>query len=312
VDWSQFGFARQPFRATTDPSSYFPSSSHEAALAAIAAGYARREAVVLVDGPIGAGKSLVARKWLESLAPEITRIVVPNARAQQPLELHQAILFDLARPYLDRSEQELRLAITDLLLAAGTSARPPTVLVLDEAQHLGDDALEELRLLSNIETQNGPALFTLLVAQPGLRERLAGPAASHVVSRAAIDPLNSAEAADYLRHEIRAAGAEPTRVFTDESIALLVETGGGLPRTLNRLAALAIELAAGAEADQVDIEAVMEAVDRLGLTPVEPVEAGPVLLVHPAQVEAAAPPRRGKVVRPARGAKDKAAKKRSA
>lgn len=321
VDWSHFGLDRQPFRPAVDPDSYFASPSHEAALAAVASGFARRDPVVLIDGPSGVGKTLVARKWLDHLLPDVPRVVIPNARAERPAELLQAILFDLAKPYQGLAEQELRLAVTGHLLDTAAEGSYPTVLLLDEAQHLGPSVLEELRLLGNLETRRGAALFTVLVAQPTLRDTLREPFAQRVAVRAAVEALTAAESADYLRHQIRAAGGEPEKLLTDDAVSLFARACGGVPRVLNRAAALALELAHDAGAEQVDVEAALEALERLGLTPAEPDEpTDPVLLPHPARAAEPAPPRRGKSADvpvadeagSARGSKDRTSRKRTA
>lgn len=307
MDWSHFGLDRQPFRPAVDPGSYFPAPSHEAALAAVAAAFARRDPVVLIDGPAGVGKSLVARKWLEHLLPDVPRVVLPNARAGRPAELLQAILFDLGEPYHGHTEQELRLAATGRLLDAAAGGFP-TVVVIDEAQHLSQPAFEELRLLGNLETRAGGAVFAVLVAQPMLRDALRRPAyelfAQRVAVRAAVEPLTPAESADYLRHQIRAAGGEPARVFDDTAVSLLAGACGGVPRVLNRAAALAAELAAEAGAGSADAEAVLEALDRVGLEPPEDEPAAPaepVLLPHPARAGEPARSGRGKPPAPAGG-----------
>jgi type II secretory pathway predicted ATPase ExeA len=323
VEWSRFGLDRQPFRPAVDPESYFPAASHEAALAAVAAAFARRDLAVLVDGPPGVGKTLVARKWLEHLVPDVPRVVVPNARAAAPAELLQAILFDLSKPYQGLAEQELRLALTGHLLDAAAAGSYPTVLVLDEAQHLGESVLEELRLLGNLETRSGPAVFALLVAQPGLRETLSGPAyesfSQRLAARVAVEPLTPDESAEYLRHQVRAAAGDPARVFSEEAASLLAGACRGVPRLLNRAAELALELAAAAEADQADAEAALESLAQLGLAAAEPAgPADPVFLPHPARSGEPARSRRGKgsvlaagdEAGTARGSKDK--RKRSA
>jgi type II secretory pathway predicted ATPase ExeA len=292
MDWSRFGLDRQPFRPAVDPDSYFPSPSHEAALAAVAGAFARRDAAVLLDGPTGCGKSLVSRKWLEHLLADVPRVVVPSARAASPSELLQAVLFDLGKPYQGLTEQELRLAVTECLLTAATDSGYPTVLVLDEAQHLAPAALEELRLLANLETRRGGALFTVLVGHPSLRERLRDQGceavAQRIGARAAIELLTASESAAYLNHQLRAAGGEPEAVFEADALTLIAGACHGVPRILNRAAALALELASGGESEIVDVEAALESLDRLDLEPVdsdEPADAAePVLLLHPGKV----------------------------
>ncbi len=331
VYWSHFSLERQPFRPAVDPDSYFPSPSHEEAIAALAAGFARRDPVVVIDGKMGVGKSLVARKWLEHLLPDVPRVVVPNAHAERPGALLQAILFDMGKPYHGLTEQELRLSVTGLLLDVAAESTFPTVLILDEAQHLSQAAIEELRLLGNLETRRGSALFTVLVAQPTLRDAFRRPAyelfAQRVAVQVAVEPLTPGESVDYIRHQLRAAGGEPEKVFDEAVVPLLAGACHGIPRVLNRAAALALELAAGAEAVQVDVEAGLEALDRLGLTSeeVDPESgqseelAGAVLLPHPARTAEPIRSGRGKSTdgasgdedTPSRGPKDRASRKRT-
>ncbi len=289
MDWSRFNLDRQPFRPAVDPDSYYPSPSHDAALASVAAGFARRDQVVLLDGPSGVGKTLVARKWLEHLLPDVPRVMLPSARAEKPSDLLQAILFDMGKPYLGLTEQELRLTATGSLLDAATESGYPTVLVLDEAQHLSQSALEELRLLGNLETRRGGVVFVLLVAHPMLRAALQRPAyelfAQRIGGRAAVESLTKTESIAYLSHQIQAAGGEPETLFQSEAVSLIASACGGVPRVLNRAAALAMELTAESSATVVDVEAALGALERLELEPEESEEPGetgePVLLLHP-------------------------------
>src|SRR5262249_31930153 len=163
----------------------------------------------------------------------------------RPAELLQAILFDLGKPYLGLAEQELRLAVTASLLDAADCGYP-TVLVLDEAQHLSQPAFEELRLLGNLETRRGGAGVAPLGAHPmlggALRRRAYELSAQRAGAGASVQPLTPAESADYLRHQVRAAGGDPGRVFGDDAVSLLAGACGGVPRVLNRAASLALEL----------------------------------------------------------------------
>jgi type II secretory pathway predicted ATPase ExeA len=331
VYWSHFGLERQPFRPAVDPDSYFPAPSHEEAIAALAAGFARRDPIVLIDGGIGVGKSLVARKWLEHLLPDVPRVIIPNAHAERPSALLQAILFDMGKPYQGLTEPELRLGVTGLLLDVAAESTYPTVLVLDETQHLSQAALEDLRLLGNLETRRGSVIFTVLVSQPILRETLRRPGyeliAQRVAVQASVEPLTPGESADYIRHQLRAAGGEPEKLFDDEVVNLISGASGGIPRILNRVSSLALELAASAESAHVDVEAGLEALNRLNLTHEEGDQeslqseglATAVLLPHPARSVEPARSGRAKSADAAvgdegpatRGPKDKASRKRS-
>ena len=192
----------------------------------------------------------------------------------------QAILFDLDQPYQGMSEQELRLAVTAQLLKS-LQTGSPIVLVIDEAQHLSAEVLEELRLLGNIESRQGKGLFVVLVAQAGLRETLKQPACQSFAQRlstvCSLSPLSDSESRDYLRHHIALSGGDPDAVLEEEAQGLLAASCGGLPRVLNRAAGLAFDLALAAEADAVDAEAVLEALSELGLHSDEPDDSATLL-----------------------------------
>jgi type II secretory pathway predicted ATPase ExeA len=281
MDLAHFGLTRRPFRPTPDTDAYYPAPSHEFALAALRGALAGREGLALVDGDPGCGKTLVALKFLEGLDPTTPRVMVPAPRFARPADLLQALLFDLGVAYQGLTEQELRLAVTDHLLGT-LAAGGPAVVVIDEAQHLGSDILEEVRLLGNLETRSAKAAFVVLAAQPGLRERLTrpelAPFAQRIAVRCHIEPLTTEESAAYLRHQVHGAGGRADDLLTEDAVALLAARCKGLPRLLNQTAALAFSLAGSAGEKAVDAEAAIESLARLGLA-----DEGPAVLPHPAR-----------------------------
>lgn len=284
MDLAHFGLTRRPFRPTPDTDSYYQAPAHEAALDGLRGALAGREGLALVDGDPGCGKTLVALTFLEGLDRATPRVMVPAPRFARPADLLQALLFDLGATYHGLTEQELRLAVTDHLLGT-LAAGGPAVVVIDEAQHLGPDILEEVRLLGNLETRSEKAAFVVLVAQPGLRERLGRPDlagfAQRVAVRCRIEPLTPEESAAYLRHQVQAAGGRADELLTDDAAALLAAKCKGLPRVLNQAAALAFTLAGSAGEKAVDAEAAIEALARLGLA--DEAAEGPAVLPHPAR-----------------------------
>jgi type II secretory pathway predicted ATPase ExeA len=271
MDLAHFGLTRRPFRPTPDTDAYFPAPAHEAALTALGRAYEARDGWALVDGEPGTGKTIVVRKFLDGLEPAVAPVFLPSSRFLRPADLYQAILFDHGAEYHGLSEQELRLRVTDHLLGR-VSAGEPTVLVLDEAQGLGPDVLEELRLLGNIETRSAKAAFIVLAAQVALRERLATPDLAafgqRIAVRCKIEPLGREDSGRFLLHQLEFAGGR-AGLITDEALNLITEHGRGVPRVLNQAAALAFQLAASAEAEAVDTEAAWEALVHLGLAAAE-------------------------------------------
>jgi general secretion pathway protein A len=223
---------------------------------------------VLLSGAPGTGKTLLCHGLLERLGPDVTSAFVTNGRAGSRVGLLQAVLFELSQPYEGRAEAELRLALNDFLLknyAAGRKA----VLIVDEAHLLDADQLEELRLLGNLEAPSGKAAQVVLSAQPALLDTLRRPELAslgqRLAVRAALEPMNVEEAADYLVHQLRVAGGDPHDVIVEEALELLARGTKGVPRLLNQAAHQALTLACAAGADVVDAEAALEALAALGL-----------------------------------------------
>jgi type II secretory pathway predicted ATPase ExeA len=265
---THFGFRERPFRATPDTGAYYPATGHERALARLADALRDDEAIVLLTGDPGTGKTLLCHCLLERLGDGATTAFLTHGHFAGRAGLLQAILYDFSLPYEGRGEQELRLALIDFLLQQFAGGRR-TVLVLDEAHHLTAAQLEELRLLANLEARQARALQVVLAAQPSLLDALQRPElaalAQRLAVRARLAPLGLPEAADYLLHQVRAAGGRPEAVLTDEAIEVLAGGARGVPRLLNQAAHQALALACAAGAPAVDAEAALEVLALLGL-----------------------------------------------
>jgi type II secretory pathway predicted ATPase ExeA len=265
---SHFGLRQRPFRSTPDLAAYYPAATHEDALQLLHRAVADDEPVALLTGEPGTGKTLLAARLLDRLGEDVSRVFVPNAHLNAPVDLFQAVLYDLGQAYEGKREQELRLAVTDRLLTDFAAGRR-TVLVIDEAHHLPADLLEEVRLLGNLETPHGRAVQTILVAQPLILDTLRRPdlraLAQRLTVRAGLDRLTPEEAADYVRHQLRVAGARPEALIDDEAVALLARGAEGNPRVLSQAAHLALTLTCQAAAGRVEAEGVLEAFAQLGI-----------------------------------------------
>ncbi len=263
-----FGLRQRPFPPTPDPASYYPATTHERALARLGRGLDGGEGLLLLTGAAGTGKTLLCHCLLDRLNRGANTVLLTNSRFRDSAALLQAVLYDLSLPYQGLGEQEMRLSLTDHLLKAFADGRR-TVLVLDEAQHLNADLLEELRLWGNLEARSGKVVQVVLVGQPALEETLRQPELSafnqRVAVRSRLEPLPLQEAADYLLHHLRIAGARPERVLADEAAEVLARRTHGVPRLLNQSAREALTLAVEAGASQVDVEAALEALAQVGL-----------------------------------------------
>jgi type II secretory pathway predicted ATPase ExeA len=268
MDYSRFGFRARPFRTTPDVDGYYPATGHEAALAELRRGLDDEEGLLLLLGEPGTGKTLLAHRLIETV-PEASRTVfLTHGSLRERTELLQAILFDLDLPYREMSEQELRLSLYESCLE---HFRLPgrTVILVDEAHLLAPRLLEELRLLGNLEGKEGKAVQVVLIGLPRLMETIEQPGMEVFRQRASVccklPPLSVEEAADYLLHQVRQAGGRPDQLLGEDVLDILSHACRGVPRFLNQAAHLAFTLAAEAGAGNVDAEAAVDAVTRLGL-----------------------------------------------
>jgi general secretion pathway protein A len=258
---------RRPFPATPDLSCYYPAGSHERALASLRSGLDDGEGVLVLIGPPGSGKTLLGHALLDTIGAGDVSAFLTHGCFTSRSALLQAILYDLGLPHEGKADHEMRLALTDHVLK-NYAAGGKTILLIDEAHHLTVEALEELRLLGNLEGRGGKAIQMVLIGLPELRELLARPELTslrqRVAVRAQLDSLPISEAVDYLHHHIRVAGGDPVRLLTDEGVELLARGTTGVPRLLNQAGHLALGLAAEGGVS-LDVEVAMEALAFLGL-----------------------------------------------
>lgn len=279
MDLAHFGLRARPFRSSPDTQFYYSATAHEAAIAELVQGFEREESILLLTGATGTGKTLVLHRFLETI-PETTQTVfLSNPRCATRRELLQAILFELNLPYEGKSEQELRLGVTDALLREFQDGGR-TLIVVDEAHHLTHDQLEELRLLTNLDGKQGKAVQVLLCAQPELLKQLNLPTLhslrQRIATRPHLEPLSPEESHDYLWHQVRIAGGRPEKIFHEEGLQILTEVSRGIPRLLNQLASMSLQLASSMKVRQIDAEVALEAASRLGLEIPEEPDTTPV------------------------------------
>jgi type II secretory pathway predicted ATPase ExeA len=271
----RFGLARRPFPATPDTDRYYPATGHECAVAALQQGLADGEGILLLTGAAGTGKTLIGQVLLDRLGEDAISALITNSHLPDRTSLFQAFLYDLRLPYADRGEQVLRLRLTEQLLK-NCAEDKRTLLLIDEAQHLSADLLEELRLLTNLEAGSRKAVQVVLIAQPALLATLEQPALAGLQQRLAVrctvEPLGVQEASDYLLHHVRQSGGDADVVFDESAIETLVRGCGGIPRRLNQAAHQSLVLADLGDLPCVDAEAALEALAMLGLS-VDEVEA---------------------------------------
>ncbi len=245
-----YGLTESPFALTPDPRYLFLSEPHKEALASAIYGVQERKGFVLILGEVGTGKTTLIRHLLGRFGPNIRTVFVFNPGVTF-LELLQIILRDLELSCSSLRRVEMIDTLNEYLLAEATAGRY-VVLIIDEAQHLSPAVLEEVRMLSNLETTRGKLIQTILVGQPELGDKLGRPELRQLRQRiglvAELKPLALEDAIQYIDHRLEVAGHKGEPIFTRRALRLIHRASDGIPRLINVICdkALVLGYAAGA------------------------------------------------------------------
>src|SRR5262245_3170964 len=245
-----YGLRESPFALTPDPRYLFMSEPHKEALASAVYGVQERKGFVLILGEVGTGKTTLIRHLLGRFGPNIRSVFVFNP-AVSFIELLQLMLRDLELPCPSMRRVEMIDTLNDYLLKEAAAGRY-VVVIIDEAQHLSPTVLEEVRMLSNLETTRGKLIQILLVGQPELGEKLGRPELRQLRQRislvAELKPLSYEDTAQYITHRLEVAGRTGGGVFSRRALRVIHRASGGIPRLVNVICDKALVLGYGASA----------------------------------------------------------------
>lgn len=238
--YQYFGLTEAPFSIAVNPRYLFMSARHRDALAHLLYGVGTGGGFILLTGEVGTGKTTINRCLLEQLPTDTDVAIILNP-ALNAIELLGSVCDELRIEY--NHDKHTLKTLTDELhrfLLENHARGRKTVLLIDEAQHLDFDVLEQIRLLTNLETNNEKLLQIILIGQPELAQMLARPELrqlnQRITARYNLDPLNLDETSAYIQHRLQVAGMSPERVvFRPSVVRSIYKVTRGIPRVINVL-----------------------------------------------------------------------------
>lgn len=249
-----FHLKSKPFAMTPDPKFLYQSSQHAAAATMLEYAIESQAPFCLLTGEIGSGKTTLLRYFLRKLGANTTVGLISNTHARFH-SIHPWALSALGIAPADDSDIAQYEALIDFFVREYGRGRR-TLLVFDEAHNLSTSILEELRLLSNVNSENDLALQVLLIGQPELRTKLESPELEQFAQRVSVDfhlgPLTLDDTQSYIRHRLAVARGDPT-LFRPEAIAFIHTRTRGIPRLINQLCDLALVYAFAEQNSIIDL-----------------------------------------------------------
>lgn len=257
--YDYYQLKENPFNVTADPDFFFASKCHAEAISNLVYGIDQRKGILVVSGEVGTGKTTLCRKLLFETPDNVKFALILNPKFSET-QLLQMIVSDLGIITKQRTRFGLIQALNEFLINESAKGNN-VVLIIDEAQNLTVSQLEQIRLLSNLETEKDKLLQIVLVGQPELTDKLHLPALRQLRQRIAVyyhlKPLEKDDINEYIHHRILIAaiqeGIDSHPTFTQEAVDSIFHYTQGSPRTINILCDRA--LVAGFSADKRSIDA---------------------------------------------------------
>jgi len=258
-----YQFTGRPFQLTPDPIFYFESGTHRKAMSYLGYGLAQGEGFIVITGDIGAGKTTLVGHLMATIDPQrltAVKLVSTQVGGDDMLRL-TAQSFGIAT---DNVEKAHVLSRVEAFLHHQARAGRRTLLIVDEAQNLGSEALEELRMLSNFQLGGQSLLQIFLLGQPEFRDRISSAHGfeqlrQRIIATHHLDPMQPQEVGPYIEHRLKVVGWAGNPRFTPQAYVLLASASGCVPRRLNALVSRVLLLGALDQLDIID-ERVVEAV----------------------------------------------------
>ncbi|TKB46619.1 XrtA/PEP-CTERM system-associated ATPase [Thalassotalea mangrovi] len=231
-----YGFTAKPFQLNPDPKFFFGSAKHTQALSYLQYGLEQGEGFIVITGPIGTGKTMLAQSLLHRIKDSSIEAVQIVTTKLSPEDLLRAIARKFKMPVEKRSKASLLQAIEQHLLALNSQGKRALLLV-DEAQNLPAETVEELRMLSNFQRNNRPLLQSFLLGQEELKPIIQSQGMEQfrqrIIASCHLQPLTTEEIAQYIKHRLELVSEKPLQIFADDCYEFIKQKTLGIPRKIN-------------------------------------------------------------------------------
>ena len=233
---SYYGFSERPFQLSPDPRFFFATNHHQRALSYLQYGLDQGEGFIVITGPIGTGKTTIARNLLANIADENIVAAQLVTTKLTPDELLELVASEFKIKVTGNSKADILKSIELFLINLHKQGKRALLLV-DEAQNLPAETVEELRMLSNFQLDNKPLIQSFLLGQEELKAIISAPDMEQfrqrIIASAHLRPLNAEEVKNYINHRLAQANCNKDTLFSDEAFQLIFETTFGVPRKIN-------------------------------------------------------------------------------
>jgi general secretion pathway protein A len=258
-----FGLTKKPFSLTPDPSFLYLSPKHKKALTTLKYGLVSQASITVISGEIGSGKTTLIMAVLQKIENQCTVGLITNTHSAFG-DLLTWVLASFDIPHESKNKAERYQIFTHFLTEEHKKQRR-VILIVDEAQNMDIETLEELRLLSNVNIAGQIKLQMILVGQPELIDKLNKPELIQFAQRISIEyhlmPLNFEESQNYIAHRLQVAGGNPS-IFNEAALAAVYYYTEGVPRLINNICDLAMVYAFASETKAVGWKAILEVVNE--------------------------------------------------
>lgn len=265
---SYYGFSERPFQLSPDQRFFFATSHHQRALSYLQYGLDQGEGFIVITGPIGTGKTTIARNLLANIADENIVAVQLVTTKLAPDELLELIAAEFKITVTGNSKADLLQSIEKFLISLNQQGKRALLLV-DEAQNLPAQTIEELRMLSNFQLNNKPLIQSFLLGQEELKAIISAPDMEQfrqrIIASAHLKPLSSEEVKNYINHRLTQANCNKEALFTDEAFQLIFEKTLGVPRKINIFVDRLLLFGFLEELEHINCEAINEVANEMSI-----------------------------------------------